>query len=405
MNKLFNTIFATLRAKFMRLWTRLRRWTSPQFLQARFITKVQQFFARLFDVRPRNKMDYYPVFRWLVSKRLAFAVVVGLAVVCVFYIVSCLPNGFFSGGASIPTYRYDALPLKFHEGTVRILAADGHLAYQGEVSKAQCSGQGTLYGADGTKLYEGQFERDMYNGSGSLYYPNGTLQYQGEFVDNLFQGQGTGYRQNGTMEYSGAYQNGQRNGQGTLYNEAATPVFTGTFQNGQILFQEFLGKTTAEVSQMYTGQTTVYTGNGEYASVMEEIDAVYSAEDGSETLEGNWTVNEVFVLASAFPAETGSLTTVNQLTAYFGQPDYYGSSYVTLPEAAALNLLASQSPDTVAPVTMETENQFSDLVTVNDYNKDYEVYIYTYLSGGLSYTFYAPAAGQEGFLMYSIALA
>lgn len=396
-------MFSVLRSKVARLWTTLRLWTSIQFLQTRVLTKLRKFFIRLFDVKPRNKKDYYSVFRWLVSKRLAFACVVVLGVLCTVYLASCLPQGFFGGGSStIPTYRYNSLPLKFYEGTVRILAADGHLAYQGEVSHAQCSGEGTLYGADGRKIYEGQFEKDMYNGTGSLYYPGETLRYQGQFVDNLFQGQGTGYRENGTVEYVGAFQNGLWNGQGILYNSAATPIFSGTFQNGEILFHEFLGKTTAEASQMYTGQSTVYTSSSEYAVSMDEIGAVYAAADGSNQLSGEWTIRQVYVLSESFPTETGSIDRINDLTAYFGQPDYYGSSYVTLPEAVAINLMAQSSSEKISKVEMETNSQFTDSVTVSDYNRDYEVYIYTYLKNGLLYTFYSPASGQENFLMYSI---
>ena len=404
MNKLLNTLLSTLRSKLNRVWTWLRMWTSPQFIQTRALIKVRQFFTKLFDVRPKNKKDYYSVFRWLVSKRLAFAIVIVVGVLCTVYLFSCLPQGFFSGGSSIATYRYNAIPLKFHEGNVRILAADGHLAYQGEVSKAQCNGQGTLYGTDGKKIYEGAFAEDQYNGVGTLYYPGEIVQYTGDFVDNVFQGQGTSYRQNGTMEYSGAFQNGLWNGQGTLYNAAATPIFSGSFQNGQILFNEFLGKTTSEVSQMYTGLSTVYSTNTEYAVSMDEINAVYAAADGSDSLTGDWTVNQVYVLSDSFPTETGTITTVNDLTAYFGQPDYYGSSYVTLPEAVALNLFAEDSPESVIPVEMETSNSFSDAVTVTSYDADYEVYIYTYIKSGLLYTFYAPASGQEAFLMYSIEL-
>ena len=404
LNKLFNTMFSVLRSKVTKLWTKIRLWTSVQFLQTRVLAKLRKFFTQLLDVRPRDKKDYYSVFRWLVSKRLAFACVVILGVLCSVYLVSSLPQGFFGGGSTIPTYRYDALPLKFHEGTVRILAEDGHLAYQGEVSKAQCSGEGTLYSADGSKIYEGQFAEDMYNGTGTLYYPSETVQYTGQFVDNLFQGQGTSYRENGTVEYSGGFQNGLWNGTGTLYNAAAAPIFTGSFQDGQILFQEFLGKSAAEAAQMYTGEITSYTSADEYAVAMNEIGAVYAAADGSTQLDGEWTVSEVYVLAGSFPTEEGEITTINGLTEYFGSPDYFGSSYVTLPEAAAINLLAQSNPDAVVPVDMQTDSRFTDSVTVNSYDRNYEVYIYTYLKDGLLYTFYAPSSGQDSFLIYSIEL-
>ncbi len=405
MNQFFNTIFSILRSRVTKIWTKLRLWTSAKFIQTRLLVLLRKFFTQILDVRPRNKKDYYSVFHWLVSKRLAFAVVIILGVFCSFYLFSCLPQGFFGGGDStIPTYRYDALPLKFYNGTVRILAKDGHLAYQGEVSKVQCNGEGTLYGIDGLKIYEGQFAKDMYNGSGTLYYPSERLRYVGQFVDNLFQGQGTIYRENGTMEYSGEFQNGMKNGTGTLYNAAASPIFTGTFQNDQILFQEFLGKSAAQAAEMYSGDLISYVSTSEYAVSMNEIGAVYAATDGSTQLNGEWTISEIYILSESFPTEDGAIDTINDLTDYFGSPDYFGSSYVTLPEAVTINLLAQKDPQSVVPVEMQTDSPFIDSVTVNSYDKNYEVYIYTYLKDGLLYTFYAPSSGQETFLLYSIAL-
>ncbi len=405
MNKLFSTLLSAIRARFTSLWTKLRLWTSPVFWRAKVFTKIRQFFNRLFDVRPRHRKDYYPFFQWLVSKRLAFAIVVVLGIVCTFYLYTTLPKGFFTGGtAAIRTYRYNAIPLKFYAGTVRILAGDGHVAYVGEVEKAHCTGQGTLYNKEGGKVYEGAFDDDMYNGQGTLYYPEGAVQYNGTFVNNLFQGQGSYFRSNGTAEYVGAYEAGLRNGAGTLYNAASTPIFSGAFQNDQIVYGQFLGKSTADVAQMYTGRTTTYSGGGEYAASMDEIGAVYSASGGGSTLDGNWTVNSIYVLSNALPVDGGELTTINQLSAYFGQPDYYGVSPVTLPEAVAINLLDRRSDSPLGTVSITSSAAFDQVYTVSQYDKSYEVYIYTYLKDGLLYTFYTTGAGQDRFLMYAVEL-
>ena len=403
MNKLFSTLLSALRARFSTLWNKLRLWTNPTFWRAKVFTRIRQFFTRLFDVRPRHKKDYYPFLQWLVSKRLAFAIVVVLGIVCTFYLYTTLPKGFFTGGtATVRTYRYNAIPLKFYSGTVRILAGDGHVAYVGEVDKAHCVGQGTLYDKEGGKIYEGSFDNDMYNGQGLLYYPEGTVHYNGNFVNNLFQGQGTSFRSNGTTEYTGEHDAGRRNGTGTLYNAAASPIFTGTFQLDQIVYGQFLGKTTAEAAQMYTGSTTTYSGNGEYAVSMDEIGAAYSAVGGASTLDGNWTVNSIYVLSDAFPVEGGELTTINQLSDYFGQPDYYGVSAVTLPEGVAINLLGRSGDDTLGQVSITSTAAFEQVYTVSQYDKNYEVYLYNYLKDGLLYTFYTAGAGQDRFLMYAI---
>ena len=403
MNKLFSTLFSSIRAKFTSLWTKVRLWTSPIYWQSQIFTRIRQFFSRLFDVRPRHKKDYYGIFNWLVSKRLAFALVVVVGILCGVYLYMTLPKGFFTGtGATVRTYRYNAIPLKFYSGTVRILAADGHLAYEGQVKDAHCAGQGTLYNKEGGKVYEGAFADDMYNGEGTLYYPEGMVRYQGSFLNNLFQGQGSYYRSSGAVEYVGEHESGHRNGQGVLYNAAANPIFTGTFQMDEILYSQFLDKATSEVSQMYTGKTQVYSSSSEYAVSMDEIGAVYAATDGSNTLDGEWTVGSIYVLSDRLPIEGETLTTINQLSAHFGQPDYYGVSWVDLPEAVAINLLAQEDPLQLGEVSLTTSSEFDGVYTVSGYDQDFQVYIYTYLQDGLLYTFYTTGSASEHFVMYSI---
>ena len=52
-------MFSVLRSKVTKLWTKIRLWTSVQFLQTRVLAKLRKFFTQLLDVRPREKKDYY----------------------------------------------------------------------------------------------------------------------------------------------------------------------------------------------------------------------------------------------------------------------------------------------------------------------------------------------------------
>ena len=406
MNKLFSTLLSSLRAKFTSLVTKLRMLTSPAFLQAQVFTRIRQWFVKLFDVRPRDKKDYYSIFRWMVSKRLAFSVVVVLGVLCLWYITSMLPaHTAGAGGTTVRTYKYNAIPLKFYSGSVRILAADGHLAYVGQVEDAQCAGNGILYDRDGNMVYEGEFADSMYNGSGTTYYPDGTVEYTGAFTDNLYNGQGSYYRSTGILEYVGEHVMGARSGQGTLYNSAGNPIFTGTFQKNEIVYSEFLEKDTSAVAQMYTGRSVIYSTDSEYCVSMPEINAVYSVADGANALEEGWTVDGVFVLSDTFPAEGDSYTSINQITAAFGQPDYFGTTWVNLSEAVAANLLADEDEELLGRVTMSLSASFDDVYTVNSYDEDFQLYIYTYERSGLLYTFYCTGSGMDSFVMYAIELA
>lgn len=401
MKDLLSMLISSARAKIMPLWIKLRMWTSLSFLRTKVLTNIRDFFANLLDVRPRDKRDYYPLFRWLVSKRLAFALVIGLGIVSALYISTMLPSHRIGGGET-PTYRYRSLPLKFHSGTVNILGKDGYLAYSGNVDNGAANGQGTLYAPNGSTVYEGQFSESMYNGSGTLYYENGSPQYVGSFTDNRYNGTGSSYRPNGVLEYSGDYVAGVRTGTGTLYNSVGAQVFTGSFLNNAIVYQSFLDRPTSEVSEMYSGKMVVYQSSTEYCTTMPEIDAVYAVKDGSNTLENEWTVERIYVLQSHVPLESGSCSTLRELTAALGEPLYFGTAWVDLPEAVAWNLLADRQPELLRTVSLSADPLFEDVFDVTEYDRDFQVYLYTFQQNGLLYTFYFTDAGRSEFVMYAI---
>lgn len=402
MKNMLNLLFSSARAKIMPLWIKLRLWTTPAFLRSKVLVKVREFFSKLLDVRPRDKRDYYPIFRWLVSKRLAFALVVALGLVSLLFISMMLPDGFLKSGESVPTYKYRSVPLKFHTGTVNILARDGYVAYTGEVDGGVATGQGTLYAADGSTVYEGQFENSMYNGEGTLYYPNGSPKYVGSFTDNEYNGTGSSYRSNGVLEYSGDYVAGVRTGSGTLYNSVGSKVFQGSFLGGEIVYHDFLARPTSEVPELYSGETAVYQSNEEYCVTMPEIDAVYAVKDGSNTLENEWTVDRVYVLHGSVPLESGTCTTLRQLMAAMGEPLYFGTAWVDLPEAVAWDLVAEEQPDRMDQVRIESTASFENVFSVSDYDRDFQMYLYTFEQSGLLYTFYFTGAGESEFVMYAI---
>ena len=402
MKNLLNMLFSSARAKIMPLWIKLRMWTSPAFLRTKVLLKIREFFAKLVDVRPRDKRDYYPIFRWLVSKRLAFALVVALGLVSLLYISNMLPDNFTKDGGRIPTYKYRAIPLKFHTGTVNILAKDGYVAYTGEVDGGAACGQGVLYAADGSIVYEGQFANSMYNGEGTLYYPSGSPKYVGTFTDNEYNGTGNSYRSNGVLEYSGDYVAGVRTGSGTLYNSVGSKVFQGSFLGGEIVYHDFLTRPTSEVPELYSGETAVYQSNEEYCVTMPEIDAVYAVKDGSNTLENEWTVDRVYVLHGSVPLESGTCTTLRQLMDAMGEPLYFGTAWVNLPEAVAWDLAAEEQPDRMDQVRIESTASFENVFSVSDYDRDFQMYLYTFEQSGLLYTFYFTGAGESEFVMYAI---
>lgn len=403
MKGLLNILITSIRAKIMPIWTKVRMWSSPGFFKAQVLTKIREFFTRLLDIRPKHKRDYYSVFYWLVSKRLAFALVVALAFLSAAYIASILPSDFLSGtGGGTPTYKYRSIPLKFHSGPVKILARSGYVAYEGQVKDGAANGEGVLYGAQGNTVYVGEFANNMYNGTGTLYYPHGGAQYEGSFTDNLFHGEGKYYRDNGILEYSGSYVNDARSGLGTLHNSVGKPVFHGNFLNSEIVYPDFLDRPTQDVSALYQGETVVYRSDAEYCVSMPEIDAVYSVKDGSNTLENEWTVDRIYVMRNAVSIGETRCENVRQLLSEFGEPLYFGAAWVNLPEVIAWNELSKDLPDRVERINVIAEQGLENVYSVSSYDQNFQIYLYTFEKNGLLYTFYFNGAGESEFIMYAI---
>lgn len=403
MRNIFSALFNVARSKIMGIWVKLRLWFSPAFIKSQVLTRIKQFFVNLFNVKPRDKRDYYRIFNWLISKRLAFLIVITLGLVATFFIFTTLPAKAPAGAqVSIPTYSYRSMPLKFHAGTVRILGRDGYTAYEGAVSDGAANGSGTLFAQDGSKVYSGEFANNMYNGNGTFYYPSGNPQYIGTFVDNVFDGKGTYYRESGTPEYSGDYDDGVRSGAGTLYNGVGAPVYIGNFVSGQVSYPDFVARPTSNVSELYTGKIEIFESDDEYCVTMPEIDALYAVKDGSNTLASDWTVSAVYVLRDNVVLNGREFDNIGDIRSVLGEPLYFGATWVDLPEAVAWTKLSEKYPDTALPVDIDATEGIENVWAVSEYDLDFEVYIYTFEKDGLLYTFYFDRAGQSEFLMYSI---
>ena len=154
---------------------------------------------------------------------------------------------------------------------------------------------------------------------------------------------------------------------------------------------------------MYSGSTSVYSTSGEHCVSMDEINAVYTADDGSDTLSEEWTLTEILVQDSVFPTTQGEISSINDLTAYFGEPVYFGYTWPTLTEAVAVRNMSAAGQGRFAEIDMEMTSSFRDVYTVSSYDPNYEFYIYVYEMDGLTYTFYCDSS-TSSFSMYAISL-
>ena len=395
-------LLASIKAKITPLVTKFRQITSENFIRTRVIAKIREFFVLLFDVRPKNKKDYYEVFGWLISKKLAYAIVVVIGVLSMIYLVSIrsmyLPQKQEDG---IKTYDYDDVMLRFAKGKVRIRGKSGYLAYEGDVEKGSVTGSGNLYGVDGTLLYQGEFAQNEYEGNGTQYYPDGTMHYKGAFSGNLYEGTGKLYRENGTLSYDGEFARGMKEGTGKLYAAGDKPVYEGSFSKDQLVYSALLGKSTAEVAQAYTGSRVIYRNDSDFTVLMPDIQALYIGVTDEANLEEQVMVDSVYVLKDSILVGDQECTTIKDLKAAFGEIVYEGNSIVTLPEAVAINYLNTKKQTMNGSVELETTDEYTDVITVNRIQDDYPVYLYSFRKDGLLYTFVCKDK-NDTFSFYSI---
>ncbi len=403
MGNLIQVLLSSIKAKITPIWTKIKLFTNISFLRTRVFTKIRKFFASIFNVKPKDKKDYYGIGRWLVSKRLAFALVVIVGLLSLYYIFLVNPPSIFKSDDGIKTYKYNSIPLRFTKGKVRIKAKSGYVAYEGEVLKGYAEGHGKLMDRDGDKVYEGAFVKSKYEGVGTRYYKSGQILYQGEFADNEFNGKGILYRANGAKEYDGTFLDGMKDGEGILCDNAGNPVFTGNFRKDALLYTDFLGKTTAEGSKIYTGKATVFADNSYFVLSMPDISGVYVASATADTIEDGTEIEGVYVLKGAFEFGGEKYTRISEIKEIFGEPIYEGNSYITMPEAVCIDLLNQEKVTFNGPPELVAKYSFDDYAQITSYNYDYMIYLYAFDFEGVKYTFFTSQRNGD-FSMYMMEL-
>ncbi len=398
---LLNVLIQTIRAKFTGILTKLRFLTSWNYVKTRIVVRIREFFTTLIGVKPRNKDDYFTVGRWMISKRLFYAAIIIVGVVSLWYISSetSLFKRFEKNG--LTTYKYNSIRLRTAKGRVRITGKSGYLAYEGDVEGGYVTGEGTLYNPEGNIVYSGTFSQNKYEGIGVENYNSGKLHYRGNFHENLYEGEGTLYRENGTREYVGDFSQGMKNGSGVLYDSGENEVFTGTFSSDNIVYSELLGKSAGEVAECYKGERELYMTDAESVVVMDAIQALYHGVGDPEALDDEEKVDAVYVLSDEFSFGNNVIHTITEAKDLFGNPVYEGNSGVIMPEAVAINKLNERKTVLSGPVQMEVDNSFSDVATIEEYDRNYPVYIYSFQRGELLYSFVCGEREDE-FVFYFI---
>ena len=402
MNSIFRMLINTIKVKFQRIYTKIRYWTDPVFIKTKLLVKVRQWLNKIFNVKPRNKKDYYTVLNWLVSKKLVHAIVVIIGLLCAMYLFFVNPvfdTSKMKSGQRV--YAYSSIPLKFVEGNVKIKAKAGYIAYDGAVSKGYATGQGNLYDSNGNLIYNGQFEKNQFSGMGTLYYPVGQRKYVGEFRNNLFNGTGEFFRENGTKLYSGEFENGYQEGNGILYDGSENQIFEGSFHRDEIVYSQLLNKTAADISQMYNGTQKLYTYSEQNVVELEDIDAFYVSESGEDSLDDSITAGAVYIAKNSIAYGAERISEIEDLKEIFGEPVYEGNSYISFPEAVVIDELQNQGKAQGIYCELEKSPVYDELTDVESYSQDTLIYLYVFNINDLNYSFVSNDK-NSGFFMYSI---
>ncbi len=403
MNNLISVLLSTLKARITPIWTKLRYWTSWNFIKANVLTKIRNALSSIFNVKPRHKDDYYPLFGYLVSRRLAHAIVIVVGILCVCYLVWVNPiaNMMDRVGDGERVYSYNSLLLRFAEGNVKIKAKGGYVAYEGNVEKGYVTGSGQLYDEKGNLLYKGNFEQNQYSGEGDLYYPIGQLKYDGQFQNNLFEGEGILYRENGTKKYEGQFSRGEFEGNGILYDTAEQQVFQGNFHNGELVYTQLLGKSASELAEIYTGKRMLYQNAADWAVFLEDIDAFYLQSSDNNSLDDTAKTTKVYVGKDSFIYGEYQISTIEELKQVLGAPVFEGNSYVTFPEAVGIEWLQKRGEDIPLEISLKTNSLYDDVTAVTGYSSEALVYLYVFQVEDVTYTFISTDR-DKGFFMYSL---
>ncbi len=399
---LFSVLISSIKSRFASIMSKIKLWTSWNFIKSQVIIRIRQFFVKLFDVRPKDQKDYYHILGWLVSKKLAYSVVIILGVLSIWYIFS-VRSSFLGFGSKdhIRTYKYNAVQLRMAKDKVRILGKSGYLAYEGDVAKGYVTGEGTLFAPLGYTVYRGAFQKNKFEGKGQAFYPNGTMAYEGDFHDNLYDGTGKQYRENGSLLYEGEFTRGMKNGFGHLCAENGKVVFDGQFSYDDIVYSAFVGKTTAEAAEMYSGSMRIWNYDDEYCVLMNDINAVYFGDPDPDSLEDDVKLAGVYVMADSLSIGQIRVNTIGALEEIYGEPLYEGNSDALLSEAVIINILNETRPMFNGRVSMDETFLYNDVTQVTSFDDEYVLYLTSFKCGDLVYTFYSEDRNGR-FAFYSI---
>lgn len=134
---------------------------------------------------------------------------------------------------------------------------------------------------------------------------------------------------------------------------------------------------------------------------LREIDVWCFAGDNEASLSDSLKYDMVCVGKDVFGYGETVIRTIEELKEVFGEPAYEGNSYLTFPEAVAIDSLQKQGKAMGIKTGIDMTPVFDEVYTVDDYAADAVVYLHAYRIGERTYTFVSEEK-RGGFFLYEI---
>ena len=96
-----------------------------------------------------------------------------------------------------------------------------------------------------------------------------------------------------------------------------------------------------------------------------------------------------------------AISSLDDLTKAMGEPEFQGNTYITLPEAVAVELINQQEEPLEIDAQLETSALYDEVQTVESYQSMLEIYLYVYQTEDLIYTFFCENRDTP-FFMYMV---
>ena len=110
---------------------------------------------------------------------------------------------------------------------------------------------------------------------------------------------------------------------------------------------------------------------------------MYRIDQMQTSVEDEPVISQVYVLNSELIYGQTVISSLDDLTKVMGEPEFQGNTYITLPEAVAVELINQKGNPLNIDTQLETAAVYDEVQTVKSYRTMSEIYLYVYQTDDL----------------------